>query len=102
MGFASHAARTIKANRALLKKRRSYGEIREAYEGYVSDQNLQFKELTPLEQKRIRDKIIYQAKKDKIQTIKVYASISIFLTVLLLSIYLSYFDEINSAFNFHL
>lgn len=102
MGFANHAARTIKANRALLKKRRSYGEIREAYEGYISDQNLQFKELTLFEQKKIRDKIIHQAKRDKIQEIKLYVYISIALLIVLLMVYLSYFDEMNSAFKFHL
>ena len=65
MGFASHAVKVVKANRALLHKRRSFKEIREAYEGYVSDSELKFKELTPYEQKKIRDKIIQQAKRDR-------------------------------------
>ena len=65
MGFASHAVKVVKANRALLHKRRSFKEIREAYEGYVSDSELKFKELTPFEQKKIRDKIIQQAKRDR-------------------------------------
>ncbi|MGX1927837.1 hypothetical protein [Flagellimonas sp. 2504JD4-2] len=62
----------VKANRALLRKRRSYSEIREAYEGYAVDTQLHFKELTPFEQKKIRDKIIAQAKKDRLQEIRNY------------------------------
>ncbi|WP_127018858.1 hypothetical protein [Flagellimonas beolgyonensis] len=72
----------VKANRALLRKRRSFKEIREAYEGYLGDSELKFKELTPFEQKKIRDKIIEQAKKDRIEKAQHYL-IALFLVVFL-------------------
>ena len=65
MGSASQPMLVVKANRALLRKRRSFKEIREAYDGYVNDTELKFRELTPFEQKKIRDKIIQQAKRDR-------------------------------------
>ena len=102
MGSASQPMLVVKANRALLKKRRSYSEIREAYEGYASNIQSEFKELTPFEQQKIKDKIIAQAKKDRIQEIKLYTLISLAVLIAILTIYLSHFDEINSAFNFHL
>ena len=55
----------VKAHRALLKKRNSYKEIREPYEGYINHTELHFKELTALEKKKIRDKIRAQAKKER-------------------------------------
>ena len=71
MGSASQPMLVVKANRALLKKRRSYKEIREAYNGYLDETQLEFKELTPFEQKKIRDKIIAQAKRDRLEELKV-------------------------------
>jgi len=87
MGSASQPMLVVKANRVLLKKRRSFSEIRESYVGYVQDSELKFKELTLFEQKKIRDKIIAQAKRDKIQEIKhyVYAFITLIFIVLILS-----------------
>ncbi|MEC7265061.1 MAG: hypothetical protein VXW38_15075 [Bacteroidota bacterium] len=82
MGFASQAVKVVKANRALLQKRRSFKEIREAYEGYVSDSELKFKELTPFEQKKIRDKIIQQAKRDRWLEIQNYFIALLILVVL--------------------
>jgi hypothetical protein len=82
MGSASQPMLVVKYNRSLLKKRRGYKDIREAYESNLNDTQLKFKELTPLQQKKIRDKIIEQAKRDKIQTIQHYL-IAIFLTILL-------------------
>lgn len=72
MGSASQPMLVVKANRALLRKRRSYKEIREAYEGYIGETQLQFKELTPFEQKKIRDKIIEHARRDKVEELKIY------------------------------
>ncbi|MCL6267406.1 hypothetical protein [Flagellimonas myxillae] len=72
----------VKANRALLRKRRSYSEIREAYEGYTNETQLHFKELTPFEQKKIRDKIIAQAKRDRLMEIRMY-----FLTLFVLAFF---------------
>ena len=70
MGSASQPMLVVKANRALLRKRRSYKDIRKSYEGYISKGDLKFKELTPFEQQKIRDKIIAQAKRDKAHNIK--------------------------------
>ncbi|MFX0556258.1 hypothetical protein ACOCEA_05645 [Maribacter sp. CXY002] len=55
----------IKANKALLKKRRSYKEIREHYENYNQETKLSFKQLTPFQQKLIRDKIIMKAEQNQ-------------------------------------
>ncbi len=82
MGSASQPMLVVKANRALLRKRRSFKEIREAYEGYVSDSELKFKELTPFEQKKIRDKIIQQAKRDRWLEIQNYFIALLILVVL--------------------
>lgn len=65
MGFASHATKSLRNNKALLKKRKSYSEVREAYEGYLNGTELKFKELSEFEQKKIRDKIISDAKKER-------------------------------------
>ncbi|AZQ59979.1 hypothetical protein EJ994_14665 [Maribacter sp. MJ134] len=72
-GFATHAMKTVKANRTLLHKRRSFKEIRESYAGYTGDTQLHFKELTPFQQKVIRDKIIAAAKKERLHELGRYA-----------------------------
>ncbi|MBO0321176.1 hypothetical protein J0X14_02630 [Muricauda sp. CAU 1633] len=72
MGSASQPMLVVKANRALLRKRPSFKDIRGAYEGYINETQLKFKELTPFEQKKIRDKIIEKAKRDRIKEIQVY------------------------------
>jgi|GEM_PF-1777711 hypothetical protein len=92
MGFASHAVKVVKANRALLHKRRSFKEIREAYEGYVSDIELKFKDLTPFEQKKIRDKIIQQTKRDRWLEIQNYFFALLILVALGFFIYLLFIE----------
>ena len=72
MGSASQPMLVVKANRALLKKRRSYKDIRAEYEGYLPKTKLAFKELTEFEKKKIRDKIIAQAKRDRSKEILIY------------------------------
>ena len=83
MGSASQPMLVIKANRALLKKRRSFKDIRAEYEDLTSKTELKFKELTPFQQKLIRDRIRSQAKKDNIHnlwvtTISIVILVSIF------------------------
>lgn len=73
MGYAGQPMKVVKANRALLHKRRSFKEIRESYAGYTGDTQVHFKELTPFQQKVIRDKIIAQAKKERLREIGAYA-----------------------------
>ena len=67
MGSASQPMLVVKANRALLKKRRTFKDIREQYENYVGQTELEFKALTEFEKKKIRDKIIAQAKIDRLR-----------------------------------
>ncbi|MEX0313196.1 MAG: hypothetical protein AB3N18_03390 [Allomuricauda sp.] len=92
MGFASHAKLVLKANRALLRKRQSYSEIREAYDGYVNDTQLHFKDLTPFEQKKIRDKIIEQAKRNRLLEIQNYIGAFLILCLFGLGGYLLLFS----------
>ena len=91
MGSASQPMLVVKANRALLKKRRSLGEIREMYEGYVQETQLEFKELTPFEQKKIRDKIIAQAKQDRLQEIQHYLYAVVGFATIVFILYLLFF-----------
>ncbi|MDC6388066.1 hypothetical protein PP182_05210 [Maribacter sp. PR1] len=73
----------VKANRALLKKRRSYSDIRAEYKDLTSKTQLKFKELTPFQQKLIRDRIRKQAKKDNIYNLRVTVlSVILILSVL--------------------
>ncbi len=65
MGYGAQANNIIKANRALLKKKRTFREIKGSYMGYANEHNLKFKELSEFEQKKIRDKIITDAKKEQ-------------------------------------
>ena len=83
MGSASQPMLVIKANRTLLKKRRSFKDIRAEYGDLTSKTELKFKELTPFQQKLIRDLIRSQAKKDNIHNLWV-TTISI---VILMSIF---------------
>ena len=65
MGYGAQANNIIKANRALLKKKRTFREIKDSYLGYANAHNLKFKELSEFEQKKIRDTIIAEAKKER-------------------------------------
>ena len=72
MGFSGHATQVLKSNRLLLKKSRSFRELRKDYIDYSKETKLHFKELTDFERKVVRDKIRAQAKKDNIQEIGFY------------------------------
>tara|TARA_R110001606_G_scaffold6140_3_gene27678 strand:+ start:3594 stop:3872 length:279 start_codon:yes stop_codon:yes gene_type:complete len=72
MGFSGHATQVLKSNRVLLKKSRSFRELRKDYLDYSQETKLHFKELTDVERKMVRDKIRAQAKKDSIQKIGIY------------------------------
>jgi len=43
MGYGAQANNIVKANRALLKKKRSFREIKDSYVGYLQDYELKFK-----------------------------------------------------------
>ena len=82
MGYGGQPMKVIKANRALLKKSRSFRDLRKDYLDYSKETKLHFKQLTDVERKVVRDKIIAQAKKDNIQEIGTYIlSISIVIAV---------------------
>ncbi|MEP2237721.1 MAG: hypothetical protein ABJI22_05115 [Maribacter sp.] len=72
MGYGGQPMKVIKANRALLKKSRSFKELRKDYLDYSKETKLHFKELTDFELKMVRDKIKAQAKKDNIQEVGIY------------------------------
>ena len=72
MGYGGQPMKVIKANRALLKKSRSFKELRKDYLDYTKAPKLHFKELTDVERKIVRDKIRAQAKKDSLQEIIFY------------------------------
>ena len=72
MGYGGQPMKVIKANRALLKKSRSFKELRKDYLDYTKATKLHFKELTDVERKIVRDKIRAQAKKDSLQEIIFY------------------------------
>ncbi|WP_424003348.1 hypothetical protein [Maribacter sp. IgM3_T14_3] len=72
MGYGGQPMKVIKANRALLKKSRSFRDLRKDYLDYSQKTKLHFKELTDVERKVVRDKIRAQAKKDSIQEIGIY------------------------------
>lgn len=72
MGYSGQPMKVIKANRALLKKSRSFRELRKNYVNHAQATKLHFKELTDIERKIVRDKIRAQAKKDSIQEIGIY------------------------------
>lgn len=88
MGYAGQPMKVIKANRALLKKKRTFRDIKKSYIGYAAKTQLEFKQLTPFEQKKIRAKIIAQIRKDKIQDIKVSILSLVILAVFFWLIYL--------------
>jgi len=88
MGYAGQPMKVIKANRALLKKKRTFKTIRDSYIGYSQEKKLQFKELTDFEKKKIRDKIIAQAKKDRLHDIKISFISILILILIILGIYL--------------
>lgn len=72
MGYGGQPMKVIKANRALLKKSRSFRELRKDYLDYTQETKLHFKELTDFERKLVRDKIRAQAKNDSLQEIGIY------------------------------
>ena len=72
MGYSGQPMKVIKANRALLKKSRSFRELSKDYVNHAQATKLHFKELTDVERKNVRDKIRAQAKKDTIQEIGIY------------------------------
>lgn len=80
MGYGGQPMKVVQANRALLKKSRSFKELRSSYVKFSGDTKLEFKELSEFEKKKIRDKIIAQSKKDKQQEILILG-ISICLSI---------------------
>lgn len=97
MAFGTQANNIIKTNRALLKKKRTFKEIKDSYLGYMKEVELEFKELTPFEQKKIRDRIIAQAKRERKK--QILASLLSILIISLLSyvIYLLFIAPLFSS-----
>ncbi|PIB38361.1 hypothetical protein [Maribacter sp. 4G9] len=89
-GFSLDAVKVIRANRALLKKRRTFRDIRAEYEDLTSTTKLKFKELTPFQQQIIKDRIRKQAKKDNIHNLWVTVLSVILILFLLGYLYAEY------------
>jgi len=87
MGYGGQPMKVIKANRALLKKSKSFRDLRKDYLDYSKETKLHFKQLTDVERKVVRDKIIAQAKKDNIQEIGAYI---LSITIVLAAFYAIY------------
>ena len=87
MGYGGQPMKVIKANRALLKKSRSFRDLRKDYLDYSKETKLHFKQLTDVERKIVRDKIRAQAKKDSLQEIGTYI---LSITIVLAAFYAIY------------
>lgn len=85
MGFAQHAVKSLKANRSLLKKSRSFTELRKSYVKFSGDTFVATKNISEFERKKIRDKIIAQAKRDQLNELGIYA-LSLVLAIVLIAI----------------
>ena len=64
MGFSGHATKVIKVNRALLKKRRTFKEVKEMFFESSDSTELKFKEVSPEKLARIKADIRRRAKID--------------------------------------
>ncbi|WP_430966361.1 hypothetical protein [Spongiimicrobium sp. 2-473A-2-J] len=84
-GSMAHAIQSLKQNRSLLKKSRSFKELRNSYLKWSGDTQLKFKEVSPEEMALIRLKIREQYKKD------VRTEIIIYLISILLALGILYF-----------
>jgi hypothetical protein len=87
MGYSGQPMKVIIANRALLKRSRSFTELRKSYVKFSGDTFVATKNISDFERKKIRDKIIAQAKKDQLHEIRLYL---IFLAFSLILIYILY------------
>lgn len=87
MGYGGQPMKVIKANRALLKKSKSFRDLRKDYLDYSKETKLHFKQLTDVERKIVRDKIRAQAKKDSLQEIGTYI---LSITIVLAAFYAIY------------
>lgn len=64
MGFSGHAAKILKANRALLQKRRTFKEVKEIFLESSDKTELKFKEVSPEKLAKIKADIRRRAKID--------------------------------------
>lgn len=72
MGFSSSAIHATKQNRALLKKRKSFKDIRNLYGDTSKSSGVPYQELSDLDKKKIKLKIKAQLKLNKQKEIKIY------------------------------
>jgi len=64
MGYAGQPMLVVKANRALLKKRNTFKEVKEMYLDSVGKTELKFKEISPEKLAQIKAEIRRKAKED--------------------------------------
>jgi len=64
MGYAGQPMKVIKANRALLKKRKTFKEVKAMYLNSTDKTELEFKEVSPQKLAQIKNEIRRKAKED--------------------------------------
>ena len=79
----SHAVTSMKNNRALLKNKRSFRDVRNLYQTQLKKTSVDFKQVSPTELARVRKKIIAKAKKEGLKEIGIYI-LSFLLTISIL------------------
>lgn len=72
MGYSGQPMKVIKANRALLKKRNTFKEVKEIYLDSAAKTELEFKEVSPEKLAQIKNEIRRKAKEDAWKEAGVY------------------------------
>ncbi len=72
MGYGAQAIQVIKANRVLLKKQRTFKEVKEMYLDSATKTTLEFKEVSPEKLAHIKADIRQKAKEDAWKEIGLY------------------------------
>ena len=72
MGYAGQPMKVIKANRALLRKRNTFKEVKEMYLDSVEKTELEFKKVSPEKLAQIKAEIRRKAKEDAWKEIGIY------------------------------
>ena len=72
MGYAGQPMKVVKANRALLRKRNTFKQVKEMFVGSVANTELEFKEISAEKLARIKSEIRKKAKEDKLKEAGIY------------------------------
>lgn len=78
MGYAGQPMKVIKANRALLKKRNTFKEVKEMYLNSTDKTELEFKKVSPQKLAQIKTEIRRKAKEDAWKEAVIYFLCTVF------------------------